>query len=137
MLERLFNSPTSILLNKSMDAATLKNTVIADNIANVNTPNFNRREVIFQEKLQNALHRGNANLDMRLTNKRHIFVKSNLNLEPEIREISKISYRNDGNNVDIDVESAKMAKNKLHYDALAQTMDKEIKLLRLAITGRG
>ncbi len=136
MLGKIFDNPTSLLLNKSMDTATLRNSVIADNIANVDTPNFKRREVLFQEKLQNTLN-NNKSLDMRVTNNRHILMESKNNLEPEIRQTREISYRNDGNNVDIDVESALMAKNKLHYDALAQTMDKEIKLLRLAITGRG
>jgi flagellar basal-body rod protein FlgB len=58
-------------------------------------------------------------------------------IEPEIRTLKDLSYRNDENNVDIDVETAKMAKNKIYYDALGQSMSNEIRLLRMAITGRG
>ncbi|HZK43328.1 MAG TPA: flagellar basal body rod protein FlgB [Syntrophomonadaceae bacterium] len=140
MIEKLFNSPTSMLLNKSMDTASIRNTVIADNIANINTPNFKRNEVIFEEKLQEALLNSNKSIEMYTTNKRHIFVQSDQNfckLEPEIVEMNDISFRNDGNNVDIDVESARLAKNKLFYDSLTQSMTNEFKLLRLAITGRG
>ena len=53
---------------------------------------------------------------MKTTNFRHISpqTKNNaLQLEPEIVEMNDTSYRNDGNNVDIDVESAKLAKNKI------------------------
>lgn len=137
MLEKLFNSSTTTLLNKSMDVATLRNNVIADNIANVDTPNFKRREVVFQEKLQNILNKKEGDLPLRTTNNRHILIKSPFDLDPEIREIRETSFRNDGNNVDIDVESAKLAQNKIQYDALAQSMNNEIKLLRLAISGRG
>lgn len=140
MLMRLFDTPTMQLLNKSMDVASVRNTVIADNMANVDTPNFKRREVIFEDNLQRALLKHNQHIEMKTTNFRHISpqTKNNaLQLEPEIVEMNDTSYRNDGNNVDIDVESAKLAKNKIFYDSLTQSMNNEIKLLRLAITGRG
>lgn len=140
MLMKLFDSPTITLLNKSMDVASERNTVIADNMANVDTPNFKRREVIFEDKLQKALLNNNQQLGVRVTNYRHISTESDQNifhLEPEIVEMNDTSYRNDGNNVDIDVESAKLAKNKLYYDSLTQSINNEIRLLRLAITGRG
>ena len=54
----------------------------------------------------------------------------------EIITLQGLTYRNDGNNVDIDVENAKLAKNKILYDAVGDSFSKEIKLLRLAITGR-
>lgn len=137
MLGRLFDSPTTLLLNKSMDVAALRNTVVADNIANDDTPGFKRREVVFEDKLQMALSGKQEHLNVRITNNRHILIKSNSNyLEPEIIEMKDFSFRNDGNNVDIDVESAKLAKNKMYYDTMAQSMNNEIRLLRLAITGR-
>lgn len=140
MLMKLFDSPTITLLNKSMDVASERNTVIADNMANVDTPNFKRREVIFEDNLQKALLEHNRPLDMRTTNYRHIPTENDqgiFQLEPEIVKMNDTSYRNDGNNVDIDVESAKLAKNKLFYDSLTQSINNEIRLLRLAITGRG
>lgn len=137
MLEKLFNSSTTTLLNKSMDVATLRNNVIADNIANVDTPNFKRREVVFQEKLNSLLNNQRDNIDLAVTHKRHIIIKSKQDLEAEIRQNDDWSFRNDGNNVDIDVESAKLAQNKIEYDVLSQSINNELKLLRLAISGRG
>ena len=90
--------------------------------------------------MQKALLNNNQQLGVRVTNYRHISTESDQNifhLEPEIVEMNDTSYRNDGNNVDIDVESAKLAKNKLYYDSLTQSINNEIRLLRLAITGRG
>ncbi len=140
MLGKIFDSPASVLLNKSMDVASLRNTVTANNIANNNTPDFKRREVIFEDKLQDTLLANHKPLNMRITNNRHILIHSNhnlVNMEPEIQEMNDLSFRNDGNNVDIDVESAKLAKNKIYYDSLTQSLSNEFRLLRLAITGRG
>lgn len=74
-----------------------------------------------------------------MTHPRHIQIgegRSLDNFEPEVRLLDDLSFRNDENNVDIDVEMAKMSKNKIHYDSLGQSMNNEFQLLRLAITGR-
>jgi flagellar basal-body rod protein FlgB len=138
MLEKIFTSPTQYLLNKGLDAASVRNRVIADNIANVDTPKFKRREVIFEENIKKVLEKNNINVKLRTTDSRHMQIKEKgTQIEPEIRTLKDLSYRNDENNVDIDVETAKMAKNKIYYDALGQSMSNEIRLLRMAITGRG
>ncbi|HBQ86198.1 MAG TPA: flagellar basal body rod protein FlgB [Syntrophomonas sp.] len=135
MLDKLLNSGTQMLLQKSLDVASLRNEVLADNIANVNTPGFKRKEVIFEDKIRNAMAGNNSKLN--LTDDRHIQAQdNNAQLEPEIKKMDDLSYRNDENNVDIDVESAKMAKNIVLYDFLGQSMSNELKLLRIAITGR-
>jgi len=135
LLDKLLNSGTQMLLQKSLDVASLRNEVLADNIANVNTPGFKRKEVIFEDKIRNAMAGNNSKLN--LTDDRHIQAQdNNAQLEPEIKKMDDLSYRNDENNVDIDVESAKMAKNIVLYDFLGQSMSNELKLLRIAITGR-
>lgn len=138
MIEKIFTSPTQYLLNKGLDAASVRNRVIADNIANVDTPKFKRREVIFEENIKKVLEKNKINVKLRTTDSRHMQIKVIDNgVEPEIRVLNDLSYRNDENNVDIDVETAKMAKNKIFYDSLGQSMSNEIRLLRMAITGRG
>jgi flagellar basal-body rod protein FlgB len=138
MMEKIFTSPTQYLLHKGLDAASVRNKVIADNIANVDTPKFKRREVIFEENVKKVLEKNNINVKLRLTDVRHMQIKEkDIRIEPEIRTLNDLNYRNDENNVDIDVETAKMAKNKIFYDALGQSMSNEIRILRMAITGRG
>lgn len=140
MLEKIFTSPTQLLLQKGLDTASLRNRVMADNIANVDTPGFKRREVIFEENIQKVLEKDKNHDKLKVTDLRHMQIMESLpynQLEPEIRVMNDLSYRNDENNVDIDVETAKMAKNKLFYDALGQSMSNEIRILRMAITGRG
>lgn len=139
MLEKILNSKTQTLINKAMDASSLKNDVIANNIANVDTPKFKRSEVIFEEKIKKVLDNQTNYAKLNLTNNRHIQINETENyqdIQPEIRNMEDLSYRNDQNNVDVDVEMAKMTKNKIYYDSVSQSMSNEIRLLRLAITGR-
>ena len=145
MLDKIFNSKTNTILNKAMDASILKNDVIANNIANVDTPKFKRNEVVFEENMKRLLE-GDNDTDagkLRVTNERHFLIESGNegktieNFQPETRVLKELSFRNDENNVDIDTEMAKFTKNKINYDVLGQSMSNEIKLLRMAITGRG
>jgi flagellar basal-body rod protein FlgB len=143
MLEKILGSNTQVLLNKAMDAASARNDIIANNIANVDTPGFKRSELVFQDNLKKLLE-NQANPDndkLTVTDSRHMQIgKDPVKLEdfqPEIRKLDDLSYRNDDNNVDIDVEMANKTKNDIFYDSVAQSMSNEIKLLRLAITGRG
>lgn len=143
MLDKIFNSKTQLVLNKAMDSASIRNDVIANNIANVDTPGFKRSEVVFEEKLQRLLDSqfSSGVNKLRITNNRHMQIGTgsvDLNsFQSEIIKLEDLSYRNDENNVDIDVENANLTKNKIFYDAMAQSMSNEIRLLRLAINGRG
>lgn len=141
MLENILNTRTQLILNKSMDAASLRNQVIANNIANVETPKFKRSEVLFEDKMKKLLT-GKPNQDkLSCTDSRHMQIyQNNMNLEEyqaDIQQLDDLSYRNDENNVDIDVENANLTKNKIYYDSVTQSMSNEIKLLRMAIVGRG
>ncbi|MGI6435377.1 MAG: flagellar basal body rod protein FlgB [Syntrophomonadaceae bacterium] len=139
MLNDVFNSGTQSLLNRAMDITWRAKEVSADNIANVDTPGFKRSEVLFQKNLQQALSlRGPKGLAA--THARHMQGRASRMKGGNsiiIDRITDSSYRNDGNNVDIDMEMAGLTKANLFYDALSQSMSNEIRLLRLAITGRG
>ncbi|MDD3267791.1 MAG: flagellar basal body rod protein FlgB [Syntrophomonadaceae bacterium] len=145
MLEKIFDSKTNVLLNKAMDAASLRNDVIANNIANVSTPKFKRSEVVFEENIKKLLENDNEPHSGKLatTHSKHMQIvgendgKRLEDFQPETRLLEDLSFRNDENNVDIDIEMAKNTKNKINYDALGQSMSNEIRLLRMAITGRG
>ncbi len=138
MLSNTFNSGTRSLINRAMDITWRAQEVIADNIANVDTPGFKRSEVLFRKNLQQVLEAKRAT-PMSTTHQRHIDLRQPKSSGGDVivDQIKKTSYRNDGNNVDIDVEMAGLVKNSLFYDTLSQSMGNEIRLLRMAITGRG
>ncbi|AEF17368.1 MULTISPECIES: flagellar basal body rod protein FlgB [Thermoanaerobacterium] len=131
------NFNTVDLMSKALDASELRNEVISNNIANVDTPGFKRSDVNFESILNDAI---NSNkLTGFVTDKNHIPINSTSidNIEPQIVQDNSTSMRLDGNNVDIDVEMSNLAKNQLYYDALAQRVSGELNSLLTAIKDGG
>lgn len=132
--EILFNSTAKILLGKMLDKAALNQRVISSNVANVNTPNYQKRGVSFDEKLRNAMRPGLNK--MLTTNPRH-FPDPDLlrNIKPEVVLIDN-GYWNGINNVNIDEEMVELGKNQLDFDIAVKLLNNFFTNLRTAIRGR-
>lgn len=109
------------ILDKAADAANFRNELISNNIANVDTPNYKRKDIDFESVLQAELA-GEKTL--------YQAVKSANNdlstLDPQVyTDNSSLSYRLDGNNVDIATEEAYLAENQIRYQALVDMMNQE------------
>lgn len=116
------------LLEKALDAYALRNKAIANNIANIETPNYSRVDVTFEKELNSAI--GQSNNDVSLSEN----VKA---VEPQI-EIDKSAALNSGaNNVDIDKEMAELAKNQLRFQMAARLMSQTFQQIDRSITGGG
>jgi len=117
-------------LESALDATSLRNKVLANNIANIDTPNFKRSDINFQALLDELMvkDRGPA---LRRTSDKHIAGYSFPRVE--VVQDNSTSYRNDGNNVDIDLEMTRLAENTLQYNALARIYSSHLNLLRQAI----
>jgi len=128
------------LVQRSLDAAALSHTVLANNVANVDTPGFKRSDVVFSEKLQQAIQAKQAQeqgLVLARTDPRHLGANEAPDLDtikPEVVTDTTSSLRNDGNNVDIDHEVSLMAQNTVWYQTLAQITAKQFSELQSAIT---
>lgn len=110
------------LVKKSLDAAALRQKVIANNIANINTKGFKKSDVVFEEKLRNEIDRISLNSD---------YVDS---LEPQVVKDESTSFRTDGNNVDIDNEMSNMAANSIMYNALVSQLNTKLSIMRYVIS---
>lgn len=118
------------VLNKAASASWKRNEVIANNIANVDTPGYKRKDVQFETFLMSALT-GDSSLDKRVSN---IRLDS---LNPQVyTDYSNLSYRLDGNNVDIDTESANLAENQIRYYALMDSMTQEFNRLKMVLQNK-
>lgn len=136
MLQSITGSAQAYVLEKALSASSLRQKTISNNIANVNTPKFKRSEVLFEDILQQKMS-GSQQLDLAKTNEKHISTQSQ-GLAPTMRMVADNSFRTDGNNVDIDIEMANMAKNSIYYDALAQQLSRYFSTLKSVIKeGRG
>lgn len=141
MINRLLSTELMDLVQRSLDASALSHRVIANNIANVDTPGFKSSEVVFTEKLKQALQaRKNAGDDLPLerTDVRHFSLQAGPDLDaikPEVVTDVTGQLRNDGNSVDIDHEVAMLAQNTIWYQTLAQITKSQFTELTAAIKG--
>lgn len=112
------------VLDKAADASWLRNEVISNNIANVDTPNYKRKDVQFESYLMTAVAGGDT-LDSCIDN-----VDLSTLSATTFTEYPGLSYRYDGNNVDIDTESAELAKNQIRYNTLLDSMTQEFSRIK-------
>lgn len=112
------------VLGKAADASWTRNELISNNIANVDTPNYKRKDVEFQTFLSGELDRNTslrssvADVDL-----------DSLNVSVYTDNAS-LSYRLDGNNVDIDTESASLSENQIRYYTLLDSMTQEFSRIK-------
>ncbi|HHF97929.1 flagellar basal body rod protein FlgB [Candidatus Aerophobetes bacterium] len=117
------NDTTYILLKKMLDVCALRHRVIANNIANVDTPGFKSRRVVFEEKLRSLL-------------RRNIDGKKLKSLTPTIYVDTSQVMREDFNNVDIEKEMVRLSMNALRYDLYVQLLSGKLERIKEAIKGR-
>ncbi len=112
------NIPGLSLLTQLMNASSLRHRVIAQNVANVNTPGYRRQEVSFETDLAKALESSPGAA-----------------VKPRVVTVDR-AERVDGNTVDIDREMNDLGKNALVYQAAAQIIASRVASMRAAISGR-
>jgi flagellar basal-body rod protein FlgB len=114
---------TSSALEVAIRGTEARQTVLANNLANVNTPGFKRSDLSFQGALADALQSANGSTaavdDTQFTTTTD----------------SSTSMRADGNNVDVDTESANLSKNQLLFDSVMAIDTKRLHTMDTAITG--
>jgi flagellar basal-body rod protein FlgB len=114
-------TPQMDLLSKLLDVADLRHRVIAQNVANVNTPGYRRQEVLFEDALTESLKQGND--------------QTAAKVEPRVAEAAGEAARADGNTVDIDDEMGRLEKNTILYRLFTQILNNKISTMRSAIEG--
>jgi len=134
VLKSLLASPQAAVLENALMASSLRHKVISNNIANVNTPGFKKSEVAFEDMLQSALY--GSNMPLAQTNEKHFSVSQSApRVLPIVNTVANTSLRTDGNNVDIDIEMAELAKNNIYYNAVAQQLGHYFTSLKSVING--
>jgi flagellar basal-body rod protein FlgC len=134
----LLNNASLDRLNRGLDASILRQNVIANNIANVDTPNFKRSEVQFEQMLQQELQSYKSTFVGRRTDSRHLHIggSSEKPIHAQVSIDERTAMNNNNNNVDIDYEMSLLAKNQLNYNTFIQQLNHDIKMTRAAIDGR-
>ncbi len=125
------------ILKRSMDAALVRREVIADNIANSDTPNFKRSVVTFESELERALRsERTVQFPMLLTDTRHINPGEPIDyrtVQPRRVLDYLTTSKNNGNNVDIEEEGVNALQNQLLYETMTQAVSAEFARVNLVL----
>lgn len=109
------------ILDKAADAANLRNELITNNLANVSTPGYKRKDINFEAILQAELG-GEKSLYQAVKSANEDLST----LDPQVyTDNASLSYRLDGNNVDVATEEAYLAENQIKYRVLVDLMNQE------------
>ena len=117
------------ILDKAADASWKRETLIANNIANADTPGYKRQDIDFQTALRNEISRFHySSLDKKIQD---VDLR---NLNPDVyTDHGNYSYRLDGNNVDIDTEQVELASEQIKYQALTTSITSEFTRLQTVL----
>jgi flagellar basal-body rod protein FlgB len=118
------------IMSRAMDASALLHKSISNNIANVNTPNFQPTKVSFEEQLQQEIQSrfiGNR------TNARHLEIGEKAAIPSPKLEKDNVVFKNSGNGVDLDYEMTQLSQNTIWYQSLTYSMNEEFNLLKTSI----
>jgi flagellar basal-body rod protein FlgB len=129
------NDKTLKALTTALNFREMRQELISSNVANANTPGFKAKKLDFEEALARALD-VDGQMQMNVTDVKHHNVGNGgfNNLEPEIYDDPNGVVSESGNTVDVEAEMAKMAENKLMYDALVQLINKKMGLMKYALS---
>lgn len=109
-----------------------KQKVISSNIANINTPAYKTKDLVFENELNNKI---DNTLKMQVTSSKHMSsIGNNLsNANPKLVEVKGLEQQNDGNNVNLDTQMSEMSKNKILFDAIQSSIKRDSRLFRSVI----
>ena len=110
----MLESVTSAALGSALDGLALRQRTIADNIANVNTPGYHAKRVVFEAALAKSVANGNG----------QVVAQTKRSLEPTLI---------DGNNVNLDTETLSNVDTVLRYQFATQAAGNEFSAMRAAL----
>lgn len=122
------NSVSSTMLAKTLDGLWAKQQAIASNIAHSETPGYKAKFVTFEDELRAAIQDGEARTKSEK-------LEAIRNTKAKFGVSDGLSLRADGNNVDVEKESAELARAQIQFTSVLRAMDDNTARLRAAITG--
>ena len=117
------------MLDRAADASWTRETVIGNNIANVDTPGYKRQDVAFEDVLKRELKSSKYDTLQKAVDN----VSLNKLEGRTYTDYASYSYRLDGNNVDIDTENVELASEQLRYQTLTSAVSNEFTRMNTAM----
>ena len=128
------STSTISALSQALDLGSMRLQAISNNLSNINTPGFKRQDATFAALLQSA--EGGDDLPMAATDSRHMTLGEGGGAgSPTLVTQGSGSMRPDGNNVDIDAETSRMAATEIYYQGASQLLSGQFASMKYAISG--
>jgi flagellar basal-body rod protein FlgB len=128
---KLFDATTN-LLEANLDRRATSNRLIARNLANLDTPNYQGTGLEFEKQLRAALDGGVVPPSLARTHPSHMPLEA-----PKPFSQAAPEYKSTGP-VHLDIEMSKLAENNIMFNAMIQLLNKKLSTLKTAIAdGQG
>ncbi|MCH1623790.1 flagellar basal body rod protein FlgB [Fredinandcohnia quinoae] len=128
---KLFSNTIKSLEN-ALDYSSLRQKVISNNIANVDTPNYKAKDVSFKDHLTKEV---GQQMSAYRTSEKHLEFSRGSSSNYQITTKNDTSYNHNGNNVDVDKEMAILAENQIYYNAVTDRISGKFNSLKSVIRG--
>lgn len=136
MLGSMFDKMHMNGIAAGLDTASVKNSVIAENIANMDTPGYKSKDIKFFDVMAEELGQGKK-LPLERTNEKHIPPSNSpVDIASFVYQQNNPSVRNDGNDVNIDYEMSQMAENTIRYNMLSEIASHDFTRLKEVIQSK-
>ena len=125
MIDALFNQPSFLAANKSLDAVVLRGEAIQNNLANIETPGYKRVDLApsFESSLEQAIASGNTG--------------EIASLKPSLAvDTNSVANSLDGNTVHLESELMEMNENGVAHSLETQLVSGMFQRMQMAITGK-
>ena len=126
------NSNSMLLTQKTLDVSWARQKIALDNIANVDTPGYKAKYILFEDELRKKLSRFEGKERVKKSDVRDAIKDSRMRM----RQREEESIRADGNNVNLDVEELEIVRNTYQYQYALRQISDQFTRLRTAIEGR-
>src|SRR5262249_13415140 len=127
------NTPTFTNMERYMDLAARKQSLVVSNLANIDTPGYRTLDFSIELAMQEAT-RKEPGIVLRRSHSRHLSGVSFTGLKPPAAEVDDLPQRNDGNNVDLDREMLNLSPHASKFALVTQVMRSEFRILQHTIT---
>lgn len=121
---------TGRLLQEGLSGLVKRQQLIANNLANVDTPRYRAMDVPFEQVLDREI-RKEGELQLAVTQPGHIATPAAM--EQALSMQQPVVFRTDGNGVDVDAEMASLAETTVNFNAVSQLMAGRLAIMRMAV----
>ncbi|MBK9795200.1 MAG: flagellar basal body rod protein FlgB [Holophagaceae bacterium] len=116
-------------MDQSLTLASRRQTLIASNLANLDTPGYRTRDFSFEEALKSAFSRQISPSNLSASHPMHLQGSSSLSLPPSTDTLRPNAERNDGNDVSLDRENMLLSRTQGKYQTASTFMQVELRKL--------